>query len=70
MEYVVRFDCGKIEELADRYTSCQSEADRNAEAHIEEVIAPSVKERLLHQSSFSGPVPLENSPFPTAMRRK
>jgi len=42
--YVLRFDCGKIEELADRYTSCQSDADRNAEAHIEKVIAPSVKE--------------------------
>jgi hypothetical protein len=51
MEYVLRFDCGKVEVLADRYTSCQSEADRNAEAHIEKVIAPSVKENGCYTKS-------------------
>ena len=43
MEYLPRFDCGKIKELADRYTSCQNEKDRKAEGRIEELVGPTVK---------------------------
>lgn len=43
MEYALRFDCGEIRELADRYTSCQNEKDREAEGHLENVVAPFVR---------------------------
>jgi hypothetical protein len=44
MEYVPRFDCGRIVELADRYTSCQNDRDRKIESYIEEVVGPTVKQ--------------------------
>jgi hypothetical protein len=43
MEYALRFDCGEIKVLADRYTSCLSDVDREAEGCIEEVVGPAVR---------------------------
>jgi hypothetical protein len=42
MGYVLRFGCEETRDLAKRYTSSQSKAEREAEAHIEEV-APTIR---------------------------
>src|ERR1700678_3215167 len=42
MKYVLRFGCNEVGPLAVRYTSCQSKAEREAEARIVEM-APTFK---------------------------
>lgn len=45
MEYERRFKPEQIKALADRYTSCQKESEKEAERRIENEIVPAVKAR-------------------------
>jgi hypothetical protein len=50
MGYDLRFDPGYIEELAERYTSSQNEAERQAETRIEE-LAPTIRKNGYYTKS-------------------
>jgi hypothetical protein len=45
VEYTLRFDCGKIDELASRYTLNQKQKEKEAEAHIERIVGPAAQRR-------------------------